>query len=204
MALRPVGPVAVAHQQRDGRAQRFAVADAGEHLGAVALDAHAPAAPVAALPAAELAVDLVRVKSGRPAGSPSTTATSAGPCDSPAVVKRKVGMRRKIARECERRKCGGKCGSARVRKWGSAASPVHEVARDERADRGSGRARLSSGGERRAAHSRATLSGALRIRLSGEARFIRVEPFAGRAVAEHRIGRRGTHAWQRVRYGRRS
>ena len=50
----PVGPVAVAHDQRDRPAQRLALADAGQHLGRIGLDGHAPAAAVAALASLEI------------------------------------------------------------------------------------------------------------------------------------------------------
>src|SRR5581483_3786924 len=46
-AILPVGPVAILDAQRDRRAERVAVAHAGEHLGGVVLDLHASAAPVA-------------------------------------------------------------------------------------------------------------------------------------------------------------
>src|ERR1043165_7637308 len=59
--LSPVRPVLILDEQRDGRAEREAVADAAQDFGAVALDLHAPAAPVAPLPALKLAVDLLRV-----------------------------------------------------------------------------------------------------------------------------------------------
>ena len=60
--LLPVHPVAVADQQRDGRAGGAAVADAGKDLGAVAFDRHPPAAAVAALAAAELRVERIDVE----------------------------------------------------------------------------------------------------------------------------------------------
>ena len=50
----PVGPVAVAHDQRHRAAERLAFADAREHLGRIGLDGHAPAAAVAALAALEV------------------------------------------------------------------------------------------------------------------------------------------------------
>jgi hypothetical protein len=42
--------VEVDYRQRDGRTQRGTVTDASEELGAIRLDSHAPAAPVALLP----------------------------------------------------------------------------------------------------------------------------------------------------------
>ena len=59
--LLPVHPVAIANEQRDRRAGRTAVADAGDDLGAVAFDLHPPPAAVAALAAAELRVERVDV-----------------------------------------------------------------------------------------------------------------------------------------------
>src|ERR1043165_6965077 len=59
--LSPVRPVLILDEQRDGRAECEAGADAAQGFGAVALDLHAPAAPVAPLPALKLAVDLLRV-----------------------------------------------------------------------------------------------------------------------------------------------
>ena len=83
----PVLVVAVADEQRDRAAQRPTVAHAAEDLDRVALDLHASAAPVAALAAAQVGVDRAR-STARPAGRPSTTTVSAGPCDSPAVSMR--------------------------------------------------------------------------------------------------------------------
>ena len=59
--LLPVHPVAIANEHRDWRAGRSAVADAGEDLGAVALDGHAPPTAVAALPASELRVQRIDI-----------------------------------------------------------------------------------------------------------------------------------------------
>ena len=55
---RPVLPVAVADHHRHGRADGFAEAHAGEHLGAVGFDLHATAASVALLAAGKLCVDV--------------------------------------------------------------------------------------------------------------------------------------------------
>ena len=56
-ALLPVGVVAVGDLQRDGAAERAAVAHPARHLGSVLLDLHAPAAAVAELAAGEVGVD---------------------------------------------------------------------------------------------------------------------------------------------------
>ena len=55
--LLPVLPVVVGEGHGDGCADGLAVADAGEDVGAVLLDAHAAAAAVALLPAPEFAVE---------------------------------------------------------------------------------------------------------------------------------------------------
>ena len=55
--LLPVHPVAIADEHGDGRARRASAPDAGQHLDLVALDLHAAAATVAALPSLELRVD---------------------------------------------------------------------------------------------------------------------------------------------------
>ena len=55
--LGPVLPVPVANEDGDGRADGVRMAHAGDDLGAVGLDLHAPAAAVALLAAPELAVD---------------------------------------------------------------------------------------------------------------------------------------------------
>src|SRR2546426_1371454 len=54
----PVLPVAVGDVERDRAAERRAPPDAGENADLIALDLHAPAAPVAALAAREVLVDL--------------------------------------------------------------------------------------------------------------------------------------------------
>ena len=88
--LRPVLPVAVADEQQDRRAERPAVADAAEDLGAVLLDRLARAAAVAPLAAGQVDREVVLgQRRGRP-GTPSIVTPSAGPCDSPAVRKRKA------------------------------------------------------------------------------------------------------------------
>ncbi len=60
--LLPVHPVAIANEQGDGCAGGDAVAHAGEDLGAVAFDLHAPAAAVAALATTELQVERVDIE----------------------------------------------------------------------------------------------------------------------------------------------
>ena len=57
--LFPVGVVAVGDLERDRAAQRPAVPDARGDLGAVALDLHAPAAPVAELAAGHVPVQVL-------------------------------------------------------------------------------------------------------------------------------------------------
>ena len=65
--LGPVLPVVVGDSHRDGRADGLAVADAGEDVGGIALDAHAAAATVALLATPEFAADelLIDRNSGR-------------------------------------------------------------------------------------------------------------------------------------------
>ena len=60
--LLPVGVVAVDYLERDRAAERTAVTDAAGDLGLVALDLHPPAAAVAELAAAEVAVDRLTVE----------------------------------------------------------------------------------------------------------------------------------------------
>ena len=80
----PVGRVAIGDEQRDGSSGGATVPHAAEHADAVLLDALPLATAVAALATAELGVDGGDVD-GSPAGQPSRTAVSPGPCDSPAV-----------------------------------------------------------------------------------------------------------------------
>ena len=77
-ALLPVGPVAVLDAQRDRRAERVAMADAGKHLDGVALDLHAAAAPIAALAPPQLLVNGVARRRAAPAGMPSMNRSQAG------------------------------------------------------------------------------------------------------------------------------
>ena len=60
------------------------MADPAEDLDVVALEAHARPAPEAQPAPGQLVAQLLD-GDGSPAGSPSTTTVSAGPCDSPAV-----------------------------------------------------------------------------------------------------------------------
>ena len=62
------------------------LAEAGEHLQLVGLDLLARAASVALLAPPEVVLDRLAVEL-EPRGEPFTTATSAGPCDSPAVTR---------------------------------------------------------------------------------------------------------------------
>ncbi len=87
----PVGPVAVANEEGDRTAKRLAMAHAGQNLRSVLFDDHAPAAAVAAVAGARDRSRSLRLKGARPAGTPSTIATSARPCDSPAVRNRNIG-----------------------------------------------------------------------------------------------------------------
>ena len=57
--FRPIGEVAVHHHERDGAAQRVAMADTGGHLHAIGLDLLAPAAAVPQLTTREIGVDVV-------------------------------------------------------------------------------------------------------------------------------------------------
>src|SRR5436305_94257 len=68
-ALAPVGVVAVDDLQRDGPAERVAVADPAGDLGAVALDLHAPATTVAELAAGHVGVEILgrHLQAGRQA-----------------------------------------------------------------------------------------------------------------------------------------
>ena len=81
--------VAVRDDERERRAERDAVTQAGEHLDLVLLELLPRASAVALPAAAEVVVDRSR-SSLRPAGSPTRTATSAGPWDSPAVTSSSV------------------------------------------------------------------------------------------------------------------
>ena len=56
--VQPVVPVTIRDEHRDGRAQRFAGADAGNELDVVLFDLHTAAAAVALLSAHELLVDV--------------------------------------------------------------------------------------------------------------------------------------------------
>ena len=71
-----------------GEPERSPMADAGQDLERVGLEALAAAAPVAVASARELPRDGIGVDTGTPAGSPSRITTRPRPCDSPAVRKR--------------------------------------------------------------------------------------------------------------------
>ena len=53
----PVRPIAILDHHRNRTADRLAGTDAGKHLRAIGFNSHAPSAPVAALPAAQVARD---------------------------------------------------------------------------------------------------------------------------------------------------
>src|SRR5438067_1785517 len=59
--LTPVFPVAVLKQNRNGRADRLAMPDAGKELGRVRLNLHSPAPPVSTLAPLEIAIDVGEV-----------------------------------------------------------------------------------------------------------------------------------------------
>ena len=71
---------------------------AGEHLDAVLLDLLARTAPVALLAAREVGVDRVAVELETRGQAGQTIATSAGPCDSPAVSSRRLTNGRVVPR----------------------------------------------------------------------------------------------------------
>src|SRR5205823_4526195 len=66
-SLIPILPIAVLEQDRNGRADGFPVPNPGKELGGVRFDFHPPAAPVATLPALEVAVNRLEIhrQSGR-------------------------------------------------------------------------------------------------------------------------------------------
>ena len=76
--LLPIFPVAILDAQRDGRADRLAVAHAGEDIRLVLLDSLAAAAAVSQLAAVQFAPTNSR-STGTPAGNPEIQATSACP-----------------------------------------------------------------------------------------------------------------------------
>src|ERR1043165_8223050 len=65
----PIGPVFVFDHQREWGAEREAVSDARQYLRVVALDLHAPAAPVTKLAAAQLVIDQMLID-GQSCGQP--------------------------------------------------------------------------------------------------------------------------------------
>ena len=85
----PVRVVAVADDERERRAERAPVAEAGEHLDA--RPSRAAGAGCGRSPAggARRSASIASRSSTSPAGRPVTIATSAGPCDSPAVASSK-------------------------------------------------------------------------------------------------------------------
>ncbi len=87
--LDPLGPLGVADAQGDRAAEADAVADAAGDREFVLLELHPRAAAVAELAAGEVGLDVGR-EIGTPEGRPSMTATSSGPCDSPAVSTRSI------------------------------------------------------------------------------------------------------------------
>ena len=84
---RPLRPLGVADPDRDRAAHGQPVPHAAGELDLVLLELHPGTAAVAEAAAARSRATTAVVTS-MPAGSPSTTATSAGPCDSPAVIHR--------------------------------------------------------------------------------------------------------------------
>jgi hypothetical protein len=77
--------VAVADDERERRPERPPVPQPGEDLDLVRLDLLPRRAAVALLAPPQVGVDRRAVEL-EPAGSPERIATSAGPCDSPAVA----------------------------------------------------------------------------------------------------------------------
>ena len=78
--------VEIADDEGERRPERVSVAKSAEHLDRVGLELLAWAATVAELPTPQVGVDRVAVEP-EPGGEPCQTATSAGPCDSPAVTR---------------------------------------------------------------------------------------------------------------------
>src|SRR5579871_3433875 len=68
--IEPIFPVAVVEQNRDGRTNGSAMADAGENMGCIALDLHAAAAAKALLPPPKFVVHnlLIDLDTRRKAG----------------------------------------------------------------------------------------------------------------------------------------
>lgn len=81
--------VAVADHERERAPERATVPKSGEHLDGVPLQTLPLASPVALLAPVQVAVDRLLVEH-QPGRSPSAIPMSAGPCDSPAVVSRRV------------------------------------------------------------------------------------------------------------------
>ena len=85
----PLGPLGVAHPDRDRPAKRDAVPHAAGELHLVLLELHPRAAPVPGPPPRERGRHVPLVIR-TPAGTPSQIAASARPCDSPAVSHRNM------------------------------------------------------------------------------------------------------------------
>ena len=121
----PVGPVAIADQQRDGCASRLAAPDAGQHLGAIGFNRHAPATSIAGLPRRR-SWFMASKSMARPEGSPSRMTTRPG-----------RGIRQRSENEASTAdstraaaaglggaggtSCGG-CGATSAQKWHSSRS----------------------------------------------------------------------------------
>ena len=87
----PVLPVLVRDEQGDGAARRATAADARQDFGSIRLDRHPPARGRSRPGGAAVALSMASGSIGTPAGIPSRIATSACPCDSPAVRNRSIG-----------------------------------------------------------------------------------------------------------------
>ena len=81
--------VFIGDEQGDGAAQGDAAPNAAQDIDPVGFEPLPAAAPVTALAAVKLGVDQFRLDS-TPAGNPSTRASRALPCDSPAVRYRNI------------------------------------------------------------------------------------------------------------------
>ncbi len=87
--LLPIGVVAVGDLQGDRPAERPTMAHATRDLRRIALDLHPPAPAVTELAASHVLIEILGRRL-RPAGSPSTMHVRPGPCDSPAVIRRRL------------------------------------------------------------------------------------------------------------------
>ena len=95
----PVLPVLVGNEQRDRRAGRHAVADAAQRLGAIGLDGHPAPASVAGLAPAEFGGHGIEIDGETGRQCLRGSATSALPCDSPAVRNRSMRLH-SIRKKC--------------------------------------------------------------------------------------------------------